>query len=76
MMHIVLAGPEYRIQAYTLVVRCPNHDAMDGPNFRRVKFIQYKIENLSLKTLQMEEVGLLFGFFLKKMSETYHLSLK
>jgi hypothetical protein len=35
--------------------------------------IPYQIENLSLKTLQMEEVG---KFFSNKMSETYHMSLK
>jgi hypothetical protein len=49
------------------------HYAIDDHNLTCVKLMQYKIQNLSLKTLQMEEVG---KFFLKKMSETCHMSLK
>jgi hypothetical protein len=57
---------------FTLAVRCPNHYAIDDQVFQCVKLIQYKTENLSLKTLHMEEVG---KFFIKKMSEMYNLSL-
>jgi hypothetical protein len=63
--------PMSRIEPGTpaLTVRCIIHDHIHPC----VKSIPKKIENLSLKTLQMEEVG---NFFLKKMLETYHMSLK
>jgi hypothetical protein len=43
--------------AFTLVDKCPNHYATDDHDFSCEKLIQYEIENLSLKNLQMEEVG-------------------
>jgi hypothetical protein len=36
------------------------HYAIDDPDFGSVKLIQYRMENLSLKTLQMEDVGIFF----------------
>jgi hypothetical protein len=46
--------------AFILEVSCPNHYPIDDRDFFRVRLIQYKIENLSLKPLQMEKVGRFF----------------
>jgi thiamine pyrophosphokinase len=72
MKKTILADPEYQTPGLTHVVS-PNHYVIGDLDSVRVKLIKYQIENLSLKTLQMDEVG---NFFLKTMSETYHLSLK
>jgi hypothetical protein len=49
--------------AFILEDSCPNHYAFDNHDICCVKLIQCKFENLSLKPLQMEEVG---NFFLRK----------
>jgi hypothetical protein len=63
----------YRTQSlHTCKEGCPSHYTIDDPNLYRAKLIQYKFENLSIKTLQMEEAG---KINLKNMSGTYNLSL-
>jgi hypothetical protein len=45
---------------FTVVFGNSNHYTIDDNIFLNVKFIQYKIEHFSLKTLQMGEVGIFF----------------
>jgi hypothetical protein len=46
--------------AFTFAVKYPNHYAIDGLELHRVNMMQHKIENVSLKILQMKEVGKYF----------------
>ena len=52
--------------------KCPNHYIIEDRDFSRLNLIQHKIENLSLKILQMEEVG----YFLKENVENVSSVLK
>jgi hypothetical protein len=52
----------------TYIVKCSSHYAINKHTFRCVNLIQYKIENLSLKILQMEETGIFFKENVGKVS--------